>query len=157
MSGLLMEQLHLVKGLDPVANAFAGTVSSQAVNMANAERTVFVIYKGVGTTGTATITAEACSTAAGANNTAIPFYYRAITAGDTEGTLTKVAATGFVTTAGSSQLYAIEVRAEDLAALGYNYVRLTSVESVAVSVLGGILILQGELRFRTAAGLTAIV
>src|SRR3990167_4745584 len=35
MSGLLMEQLHFVKGLDPVADGLAGTVSSDDVTPSN--------------------------------------------------------------------------------------------------------------------------
>ena len=156
MNGLLMEQLHLVKGLDPVVNAFAGTVSSQAVNMAKWERTMFVIYDGVGATGTSTLIVEACSTAAGANNTAIPFRYRQVLSGDTEGTLTLATAAGFTCTAGSSKIIEIEVRAEDLAALGYNYVRVTSTEVVASAVLGGILVIQGEPRNRSQIAETSI-
>jgi hypothetical protein len=156
MSGLLMEQLHLVKGLDPVANAFAGTVYSQAVAMKDWNRATFVRYDGVGATGTSTITVQACSSAAGANPVAIPFRYREILATDVEGALTAVAATGYTSTAGSSKLIEVEVRADDLAALALGYVRLKCVESAASPVLGGILVIMGESRNRTAIAPTVV-
>lgn len=145
-NGLMLENLHFVKGLDPVADAFAATVASDVVNMKDYESVVFVYYKGVGTTGTSTLTVEACSDVTPSATSAIPFWYKAITSGDTEGTLTRATASGFVTTAGSSQLYALEVRAADLLASGYQYVRTKAVESVDAAVLGGILLIQAKPR-----------
>lgn len=157
MSGLLSEQLHFVKGLDPVANAFAGTVYTQAVSMAGWERCLFDVYCGVGVTGTATLTVQACSDASGSNPTAIAFRYREILSTDIEGTLTLATTAGFTTTAGSSKHELLEVRAEDLAALGYGYVRLKSVEVVASPVLGGVAIILGEPRNRSAIAATVVV
>lgn len=134
----LIEQLHFVKGLDPVANAFAGTVRSDIVNMENMAKVVFVIWKGVGATGTSTVTVEASDDASPSNVTAVPFDYRAILTTDVPGAVT--AASSFVTTAGSSQVYVVEVDAENLIASGYSYVSLKMVESAASAVLGGILI-----------------
>ena len=57
-------------GLAPAANAFAGTVRSDVVK-AWGDRVVFTIIKGVGTTGTATITGGTLALAAGANTFAI--------------------------------------------------------------------------------------
>lgn len=150
MNSLLMERLHLVKGLDAVADAFSGTVASDVVDMSALHRVLFLVHKGVGATGTSTITVEACDDIVPTNTTAIPFTYRAITTGDTEGALTAAAAAGFATTAGSSQLYAIEIREDALAALGYRYVRLKAVEVVDSPVLGGILIL-GEAKAARAS------
>lgn len=157
MSGLLMEQLHLVKGLDPVANAFAGTVYSQAVAMKNWNRVMFVRFDGVGTTGTSTLTVQACSDASGSNPVAIPFRYREVLSTDVEGTLTLATTAGYTSTAGSSKLIEVEVRAEDLAASGLGYVRLKCVESAASAVLGGILIIMGESRNRMAIAPTVVV
>jgi hypothetical protein len=145
-----------IKGLDPVADAFSGTVYSDIVSMANHNCAKFIIYKGVGTTGTSTITIEACSDTSGSAVSAIPFSYQAITTGDTAGALTAVANTGFTTTAGSSQLYLIYVDAEALAASGYQYVRLKAVEVVDSPVLGGILINLLEPRYNQAVQASAI-
>ncbi len=153
----MKELNHIVKGLDPVADAFAGTVYSDIVNMKNYESAQFIIYKAVGASGTSTITVEASSDAAGTAVSAIPFVYQACTTGDTWGERTKVAATGFATTAGSSQLYKVDVKAEDLAASGYGYVRLKAVEVVDSAVLGGILINLTESKYERSVPETAIV
>ena len=137
---LLMQESHFVKGIDPVADAFAGTVASDIVSMAKWTRCTFIIYKGVGTTGTSTITVEACDDVTPTTTSAIPFWYRAITSGDTPGALTRATSSGFATTAGSSELYIVEVDVDELAASGYEYVRCKAVEVVNDPVIGAILI-----------------
>jgi hypothetical protein len=137
---------HLVKGLDPVADAFSGTVYSDIVSMSGHNHIQFVIYKGVGTTGTSTVTVQACDDVSASNTSALPFHYQAITSGDTQGTYTAVENTGFVTTAGSSQLYKIDVDAQALAASGYEFIRLKMVQVADDPVLGGILIILDEPR-----------
>ena len=142
------EQNHLVKGIDPVADAFEGTVYSDVVCLKNFSHLTAIIYKGVGTTGTSTITVQACDDATPSGTpTAIPFRYRAITSGDTPGALTAVANTGFTTTAGSSQLYVIEVDAEDLASADQAWVRIKCVQVADDPVLGGILLILSNPRF----------
>jgi hypothetical protein len=152
-----MELLHFVKGLDPVADAFAGTVVSDVVNMSGYGTCIFTIVKGVGATGTSTVTVLACDDVVPTNSAAVPFMYRAITTGDTEGALTAAAAAGFATTAGSSQRYIIEVDDLALAASGYKYVQLKMVELVDDPVLGGIEIMMTHARFAQAVKATAIV
>jgi len=153
MNALFSEQVHPVIGLAAVANAFAGTVSSQAVSLAFFKRAVFLYHKAVGATGTATLILEACTTAAGANNTAIPFYYRSYLGTAAAGTdmpninPTLATSAGFTTTAGSNQIYVLEAADQALWNVAadqdigtYKYLRLTSTEVVASAVLGGILI-----------------
>jgi hypothetical protein len=148
---------HLVKGLDPVADAFTGTVYSDIVSMKNHNHVQFIIYKGVGATGTSTITVEACDDVSASNSEAVAFHYQAITSGDTHGSLTAATTAGFTTTAGSSQLYKIEVDAEALLSSGYEYIRLKAVEVVDSPVLGGVLINLTEPRYDEAVQTTAIV
>jgi len=148
--------LHLVKGLDPVADAFDGTVYSDIINMKNHEEITFVIYKGVGTTGTSTITVEACDDVSASNSAAIAFDYQAITSGDTHGAMTAATTAGFTTTAGSSQLYLIRVKAQALSN-NYGYVRLKAVEVANDPVLGGILAILSGPRYDQAVQATAIV
>lgn len=131
--------IHLIKGLDPVADAFDGTVYSDVFNLSLHLHALFIIYKGVGTTGTSTITVEACDNVTPSNVSAIAFYYQAITSTDVHGAATLATTAGFATTAGSSELYLISVKAGSLAASGYGYVRLKAVEVVDDPVLGGIL------------------
>lgn len=153
----MISNSHLVKGLDPVADAFSGTVYSDIISLAMRHHIEFVIYKGVGATGTSTITIEASDDVSGSNVSAVPFHYQAITTGDTHGALTAATATGFVTSAGSSQLYKICLDSQALAASGYKYVRLKAVESVDSPVLGGILAILSEPRFDESVQATAIV
>lgn len=148
---------HYVKGLDPVADAFSGTVYSDVVNMKGFEYVNFIIFVGVGLLGTSTITVEACDNTTPSNVTAIAFHYREILTGDTEGTLTAAATTGFTTTAGSSKIVVVSVAAQALAASGYGYIRLKAVESVNDPVLGGILIEQCCPRYVHEPGDSTIV
>jgi len=156
MSALLMERLAFVKVLDPVADAFDSTPTTDIINMKNLSRILFVVHIGVGATGTSTFTVEACDDVSASNVSAIPFYYREITTGDTEGAIALKASTGVVDTAGSSKILLIEVREDALAASGYGYVRVKAVESVNSPVLGGILAI-GESKIPGALKPTAIV
>lgn len=152
----MKEFTHLVKGLDPVADAFSGTVYSDVISLATHHYIEFVIYKGVGTTGTSTITVEACDDTTPSTTSAVAFNYQAITSGDTHGALTAATTAGFVTTAGSSQLYKIVLDAQALAATGYKYVRVKAVEVANDPVLGGILAILHEPRYDEAVQATAI-
>ena len=148
-----MEKLHFAKGLDPIADAFAGTINSDVVSMANWRRVMFIIFIGVGATGTSTFTVEACDDVTPSNIAAIAFWSREITATDVEGAITRQAAAGFVNTAGSSKIVLIEVAAEDVEGAtvngnrGNKFVRLNAVESVNSPVLGSIMIMHDEGRY----------
>jgi hypothetical protein len=148
---------HVVKGLDPVADAFAGTVYTDIINMKNFDHAQFLIHKGVGATGTSTITLEACDDVSGSNVSAVPFVYQVSTTGDTFGAINKAASTGFVTTAGSSQVYKVDVDVEALLASGYSYIRLKAVEVVDSPVLGGVIVVLTEARFEQEIADSAIV
>lgn len=152
----LLNNLHFIKGIDPVADAFSGTVTSDIVDMANHQSAIFIVYKGVGTTGTSTITVEACDDVSGTNATAVPFYSKSITSTDIQGAMTARAAAGFTTTAGSSQIYVIQVATEQLAETGYQFVRLKAVEVVDSPVLGGIAIALAGPRFGGSTTATEI-
>ena len=154
MSGynLLTEDYHLVMGLSPVADAFADdTVRSDIVNMKNYHSFGGIVFWGVGTTGTLTITVQACDDISGTNTTAIPFKYRVITgainAVDTHGALTQATAAGVLTTAGSHQMVVVEVSAEELGDTGYGYARIAIEETTDSPLLGGIILFQGKPRY----------
>lgn len=131
---------HVVKGLDPVADAFSGTTGSDIVDVTGHGSVTFTIYKGAGATGTSTVTVEACDDVTPTTATAVQFYYKAITSNDTQGAVIAATSAGFATTAGSSQVYTIEVDSQELASAGFKYARLKMVEVVDSPVLGGILI-----------------
>jgi hypothetical protein len=129
-----------VKGIDPIADGFSGTKYTDIVNVKNHETIEFIIYKGVGTTGTSTITIEASDDVSGTTTEAVAFTYQTITSGDTESALTKATTAGFTLTAGSSQLYKIMVDSSVVGVTGYNYCRLKAVEVADDPVLGCVLI-----------------
>lgn len=137
---------HIVKGLDPVADGFSGaTVYSDVVSMKRYRACTFLLIKGVGTTGTSTVTVQACDDFVPTNRTPVPFRYRrCCNTGDVQGPLLAATAAGFATTAGSSEIYEIEVLAEDLAATGYPNVQLKCAELVDDPVLGGIVIILSD-------------
>lgn len=164
MSGQLSQSLHFVKAIDAVADFNDTTQYTTGINSKAYSKIVYVVHHGVGATGTATITVLAGSdaVASGATgptaSTAIPFHYKAITSGDTEGAYTAAAAAGFATTAGSSQLYIIEVDIENVGSLtaGYQYVYLKFAEVVNSPVLGGVIALCHGARYAQDIPATAI-
>lgn len=155
---VLSQEAHFVKGLDPVADFFSGTVYSDVVSVKNAHAIHFLIYKGVSTGGTdaSTITVQACDDVTPSNTTAVAFKYRACTSGDTWGALTAATTSGFSTTAGSSQLYMVEVDADLLANSGYGYCRLKAVETGNDPVVGCIVVMLWPLRYPRAITATQI-
>jgi hypothetical protein len=121
-----------------------------AYSMALTGGVLFVIYKGVGATGTSTITVLACDDVTPTNSTAVAFMYRSCTTGDTWGAWTQATTTGFTTTAGSSQLYQVYVPQSELATETYGYAQLQAVEVVDSPVLGGILGIVTDLKYGPA-------
>ncbi len=136
--------------LPPVADAFAGTVTSDYINMENFQHVTFMIVKGVGLTGTSTFTVLRASDASGTGAEAIPFKYRRIAADRTMGALTDAVAAGFLSTAGSEDSYLIELDAqlEGLADSGAKtFVAVRGVESVDSPVAGAIVALLEGARY----------
>ncbi len=131
-----VEQFHWVPGIYPVADAFAGTVTTDVVNCESARGVLFQITKGVGATGTSTITILAADDVTPTNTTAVAFRYRTSTTPDTWGAWTEATSTGFTTTAGSNQMYQCFVPASALAEQGYGYAQLQAVEVVNNPVVG---------------------
>ncbi len=156
MSKVTFGERHLIKGLDAVADAFSGTVYSDVVNVAKFHGARFIRHQGVGTTGTSTLTIEACDDAAGNNPVAVPFYSQSYSGSDdVPGDVVARAAAGFTTVAGSSQLYVCEVPVDKLPA-GKSWVRLKCVEVANDPVLGGILIELYGPRYAAHVPATAI-
>ncbi|MCO4819792.1 MAG: hypothetical protein KC517_09220 [Bacteroidetes bacterium] len=148
---------HSVKGIDPIADAFAGTVYTDIFSMRNHKTAEVLVYVGVGATGTSTITVEASDDVSGTTTSAIPFYYQEVLSGDTHGTLTQATTAGFTTTAGSSKIVKLYINASDIGATGYEFCRVKFVEVVNSAVLGGVLIQLLDARFESSVQATAIV
>ena len=128
---------HAIPVLYPVADAFSGTVTSDVVEV-QGEGVLFEITKGVGATGTSTITVLSCDDTTPTTTEAVAFMYRASTTPDTWSDWTQATTAGFTTTAGSNQMYQIYVDGQILAANNYAYAQLKAVEVVDSPVLGGI-------------------
>lgn len=145
-----MKQLyHVVNALAPAVNAFAGTVETVPINLANWDHASFILQCGAGATGTAQITVEAFSDATATSTQSIPFYYQECVASDTFGPIQHAPAGGFTTAAAADKVYKIEVDADALHDSGfdYNYVRVKSTEKVADPVAGGIVAILTGGRF----------
>lgn len=143
----LIDSIRFIKGIAPVADAFSGTVRA-AVNISGIGTLTFFIVKGVGTTGTSTITVTAGDTAVPGTETAVPFHYRRIPTDNlSPGAVTAATAAGFATTAGSGDSYLISVDAAALAASGYKYCHLKAVELVDSPVLGTVIAIGSDLRY----------
>lgn len=138
-----LDNIHPIVGLAPVADAFSGAVESDIISMKKCSRVDFIVYRGVGTTGTAVITVEASDDVSASNVTAIPFKYRTNVATDVWGAWTDATASGFTAAAGSNFMFQIAVRDQALPA-GKPFVRLVSTEGVDDPVLGGILVIASE-------------
>ncbi len=134
----LSELLHFFRGIDPVADAFAGTAYSDIASLKHFRRIAWLIAVGSGGTGTSTVTVEACDDNSPTTTSAVPFHYRVLTgtSPDVPGTLTACANTGFTLTAGGFQMYLVEIDVQALLASGYAYARLKLVESVNSPVNG---------------------
>lgn len=141
---------HLViLGIAPAADPFASTVYTTAVNMKNYSKANAYILKGVGTTGTSTVTVEKNTAADGTGAAAIPFYYRRITSAGVAGAWTLATTSGFTTTAGSGETYELAWtdKMEGLALGDKPYVRVKMAEVVDSAVLGAVLVIASGGRY----------
>jgi len=153
---------HLVQGLVPDSRAM--NASSDVINLAHQHNLTFLLIKGAGATGTATITVEACDDVTPSNTTAIPFKYRRNVGGtDTWGALTDALAAGFVTTANANDMYEISVdpaeviRATVNGTIENHYVRMTMTQVVADAVDCTILVILPRQGYPQDVPLTVLV
>jgi hypothetical protein len=109
---------------------------------------LFIIYRGVGATGTSTVTVEACDDVTPSNTTTVPFMYRENTTLDTWGSWTAATASGWLTTAGTNAIFEVYVDAAELMEEGYEFVRLDMAEGTNSPVIGGILVQLVNPRFQ---------
>lgn len=115
---------HIVPALVPVADAFAGGVTTEAVSLANYRRATLVIMTGAREdTGISNlVTIDACTTAAGGTTAPVAFSWRAqrySTTVDTWSELTAAASTGYnfaVNNTAANVVWFIEVDVADVIA-----------------------------------------
>lgn len=155
--GIFSERHFINTGIVPVADALAGTVQSDAVNTKLYSRVTFILIRGVGATGTSTLTVQASSDAAQTGATAIKFKSRtgALT-GAALGALTARAAAGYATVAGSNQIDVLEVDAADCPA-GLPFLNVKAVEVVNSPVAACMLTICSGASYEEAVMPSAIV
>ena len=121
-----LERLHIIGGLNPNADAFAGTVNTDVFEVLG-EGAFFLVYYGDGK-GASTLTVQACDNTTPSNTTAVAFNYRSSTTFDTWGSWS-TAGTAGITVQGESNMYEVYVPAAECASEGYGYIRAHLVES----------------------------
>lgn len=148
---LLTERCQLVIGLSASNDLYNGDPATDVVNMRAYSRATFLLHQKTSGSphGTATITVEACSSAAGSSATAIPFKYRKKTTGASSvwGAITAVAATGVSTTANEDTIYEITIQDTDLPE-AKKYCRAVFTEVVDSPVYGACSILLEGGRYK---------
>lgn len=133
-----IDSSHFVNAIAPVADAFAGTATSDVIKV-DGDGIEFIVITGVGATGTSTFTVLACDDVTPTNTAAVAFWYKEITSDPGDATWTLATTSGFTRTAGSNAIFRIWVPADLVGANGYGYAQLKAVESVDSPVLGGVL------------------
>lgn len=151
---------HIVPAFVPIADAFAGGRTTEAVSLAEYRRATLIVLTGaIEDAGISNIvTIDACTTAAGGTTAAMSFYWRLMpysTTVDTWTSLALVAATGknFATaSAVANTVWYAEVTAEEVAeaVAGGLFVRAAIAETVNKTITAaGLWILSDP---RNAAG-----
>lgn len=133
------DQVHYVNALPPVADAFAGAAVVSDVIKVTGQGIEFLVYSGVGATGTSTFTVLACDNVTPSTTAAVAFWYKEVASDPGSETWTLATSSGWTRTAGSNFMARIWVPADLIGAQGYAYAQLKCVESVDSPVLGGIL------------------
>lgn len=152
MSNLLMERDQLEIGIAAVADAFANDVQTDIVNMKNYDSVRFITHWGVGATGIVALTVDACDDVVPSNTAKVPFWYRVKVGTAAPGAVTLADKdTGVSNAAGSNQIIEVEITAAQLAASGYQYVRLNINETTDSPLLGGVIIQLGNPKHTTHA------
>jgi hypothetical protein len=138
----------------PIADFADGGTISDIVCMSKYNTAYFELYFGDQTGGTCTLTLTVvpCDDATPTNTTtAIPFYYKRISAGETNTAWTS--SSSFVTTAGDNQMYVIKVDVADLplvSGVKYEYCYLNIAETTNDPALGGCHIIMADPRYNEA-------
>lgn len=162
----ILSSIHIVAGLYPVGDCFAGAVTTDVVSLANYRRATLIVMTGaIEDTGISNIvTIEACTAAAGTNNTAMAFRSRTAlssTTVDTWSALTARASTGYNFASNNTVanvMWMCEVTAEEVAAAvaGGMYVRAAIAETVNKTVTAGAIWILSEPRYPGASPIQAI-
>jgi hypothetical protein len=158
MAKLNFGSVHYVRGMPYSADLFNGTVYSDVVSAKGHHQITFIINQELGSTGTATITVQACDDVVPTTRSAVPFHVQKyLAASDVPAAVVSYASTGFVTTAeATAAIYVIMVDAAELAASGYGYVQMKAIEVVNDPVAGSVVIALDRPRYNDEVTATVI-
>ncbi len=156
----------IVQGVVPVADAFAGGVSTDVVSLKNHNRVTFIIITGaIEDSGISNLCkVQACSNAAASSTTDITFYRNSqqwSTTVDTWGALALAPSTGYNFTSANAVANAVHIATVtadmvEAEAPGYPFVRLNIAETVNKTITGAVLIILSEPRYPQAVPVSVI-
>lgn len=148
----MFHPIHCAKSANVAsfADYTSGNIYTDIVRMSDFDELHFLVIRGAGAVGTATIEVNACDDSTPTTNADVAFTYRVCATSDTWGAWTASEATGFTTTAAADYMYQIKVKASDLTD-GYGYVRLKLTEVDSTACDGAILALGIKGRYNPKA------
>lgn len=163
----LLFDSHIISGLTPVADAFAGGVATDVISMANYRRATFIVFTGAYEDAAVSnlVTIEACDDAAASTTAAMAFKHRHCASSasvDTWGALTSATSAGYNFTSNntaSNGIWMATVTADEVSAnggSGYQFVRMAIAETANKTITAGVLIILSEPRYPTDVPVTAI-
>ena len=148
---------HLVAGLYPVQDAFAGGVYTDVISMKNYRRCTFVVMTGaIEDAGISNLlTVESCDDTAASNSTAIAFKSRicpSSTTVDTWTALTDRATTGYnaaLAQPAANGMWLVEVTSSQMeaGAADYQFVRLRIQETANKTITAAVLVILSDPRY----------
>lgn len=157
---------HIVAGIYPVADAFAGGVNTDIVCLRDYRRATLVVMTGAIEDANISnlVTLNACTDAAGTGATAMAFSRRTClssTTVDTWGALTAVTSSGYnfaVNNAVANAMWYATVTAEEVSAAvaGAEFVYATIAETANKTITAGALWILSEPRYPQDVPVTAI-
>jgi hypothetical protein len=162
----LFDGAHIVQGLVPVADAFAGGVSTDVVSLKDYNRVTFVIVTGaIEDAGVSNVVkVQACDNTTPSTTTDMSFYRNSLqwsTTVDTWGALALAPSTGYNFTVNNAVANAVHIATVtgdmvNAAAPGNAYVRLNIAETVNKTITATVLVILSEPRYPQAIPVTAI-
>jgi len=121
--------------LDECEDMFEGNLVSDVIHLDHYRECTFVVIKCAGATGTAVVTINSCSNAAGTTAADVAFKYREVTAPDTHGAWTDATSDGVTISAGADEIWEFRVLASGLSSTN-EYVKCTMTEDDSDAVDG---------------------
>lgn len=164
MSGKILTQYaDIINVLVPASRAL--NTDTSVINLEGYAGCSFLVQKGAGAVGTATLTVNACDDVTPTNEAAIAFQYRrmvAATNANAWGALSAATTAGFVTTAAANDMYEIIVdpcvvgAATVNSTTGHSFCQLNIVQVDATAVLVGVTAILWKARYASATPLSAV-